>query len=178
MIQGYRHRSDVSRIIDMKMKRIAAAALAIAVCLGATALPADAQETLGEKTSRVWNKTKAKTKEVTRKTVRKTKQVANRVESAVREPDADATKVQVRVTDRGVQMPKNLKSGKTAFVVTNTGSEKHDFEITGEGLEKSFWFDLAPNETKTMQVELKPGSYKAACEEHRGKEPSVQLAVK
>lgn len=162
----------------MKMTTFSAAALVFAFAVTFAATPAGGQETIGQKTSRVWNKTKAKTKEVTRKTVKKTKQVVNRVEAAVREPDADAAKVQVKVSDSGVQMPKNLSPGKTAFIVTNTGKQQHDFEVSGEGLEKSFWFDLAPNETKTMQVDLRPGSYQAACDEHKGKEPGFKLTVK
>ena len=138
------------------------------------------EKTVGEKSAEVWDKTKATTKDVTRKVVGTTKQAANRVEAAVRQPDADARKVPVKVNDKGIQMPKSLSAGKTAFVVTNTGKEKHDFEITGQGIEKSFWFNLAPNQTKTMQVDLKTGSYQAACEieEHAGKEQKLQLVVK
>ena len=161
--------------IKLALKIVAAIAFALVIA------PLQAEEkSVGQKTAEVWDKTKATTKDVTRKAVGKTKQVANRVEAAVRAPDADAHKVPVKVNDKGVQMPNTLKAGKTAFVVTNTGKDRHDFEITGEGMEKSFWFNLAPNQTKTMQVELKPGSYQAACEiaEHVGKEATLKLTVK
>lgn len=139
-----------------------------------------ADKTVGEKSAEIWDKTKATTKDVTRKVVKTTKRAVNRVEAAVREPDADARKVDVKVNDKGVQMPKDLAAGKTAFVVTNTGKEAHNFEIEGSGIDKSFWFALAPDQTKTMQVELKAGSYEADCtvKGHAGKEQKVQIAVK
>ncbi len=76
-------------------------------------------------------------------------------------------------------MPRSLRAGKTAFIVANTGKQKHNFEIEGENLDKSFWFAIAPKDSKTMQVDLKPGTYEAHCsvDEH-GKEARVKLAVK
>ena len=144
-------------------------------------MPLPAQEkSVSQKTKEVWNKTKATTKDVSRKVARTTRDAANRVEAAVREPDADARKVQVKVNDKGVQMPKSLSAGKTAFVVTNTGKEAHNFEIEGSGMEKSFWFALGPNQTKTMQVDLRPGIYDAVCtaEAHGGKEQKIRVTVK
>lgn len=138
------------------------------------------EKTVGEKSAEVWDKTKQTTKEVTRKVVKTTKEAVERVEAAVREPDADARKVNVSVNDKGVQMPKTLRAGKTAFVVKNTGKEAHNFEIEGEAIDKRFWFNLAPNQTKTMQVDLKAGSYEADCtvDGHAAKEKKVQVVVK
>ena len=159
-------------------------------------------ETVAEKTEEVWDKTKAKTKEVTKTVAKKTKQaaktvaretketartVANKTKETVKSiehnidtPDADARKVQVTVNDGGVRMPRSLSAGKTAFVVTNNGKQNHNFEIEGENLEKSFWFSLAPRQTKTMQVNLRPGSYEADCSvaEHANKEAKIKLVVK
>ena len=161
--------------ITVAFRIVVGAAFALAV------VPVQAQEkSVGQKTAEVWDKTKATTKKVSRKVAKTTRKTVNRVEAAVREPDADARKVEVKVTDKGVQMPKSLQAGKTAFVVTNTGKEAHDFEIEGAGVEKSFWFALGPSQTKTMQVDLRPGTYQAACavEEHAGKEQKVKLTVK
>ena len=162
--------------IKLALGIVAAAAFAFAVVV-----PLQAQEkSVGEKTAEVWDKTKATTKKVTKQVAKTTRQAANRVEAAVREPDADARKVNVKVNEKGVQMPTSLQAGKTAFVVTNTGKEAHDFEIEGSGIEKSFWFPLGPNQTKTMQVELKPGTYEADCAvaDHAGKEKKLKLVVK
>ena len=141
--------------------------------------PARAEEkTFGEKSAAVWSKTKQKTKEVSKKVVNKTQKAVAAAEDAVDKPDADAKKIDVKVTDKGVQMPKQLAAGKTAFVVANTGKEKHNFEIEGNNLGKSFWLAIAPGASKTMQVDLTPGTYEADCKLHEGKEPKVQLTVK
>jgi uncharacterized protein YoxC len=161
--------------ITLALGIVVGAAFALAV------VPVQAQEkSVSQKTAEVWDKTKATTKDVSRKVAKTTRQTVNRVEAAVREPDADARKVEVKVTDKGVQMPKSLAAGKTAFIVTNTGKEAHDFEIEGAGVEKSFWFALGPNQTKTMQVDLKSGAYEANCavDAHEGKEQKVRLTVK
>lgn len=154
------------------------------------------EKTVAEKTEEVWDKTKTKTKQITKTVAKKTKETAktvakktketvNAIENKIDTPDADARKVNVTITDGGLQMPANLHSGKTAFVVTNNGKQRHNFEIEGD---KSFWSGqwraevppLAPKQTKTMQVSLKPGSYEAGCRVagHANKEARVKLAVK
>ena len=70
------------------------------------------------------------------------------------------------------------RPGTTAFVVKNAGKEKHNFEIKGANLEKSFWFAIAPGESKTMELELKPGSYEAGCNLHEEAEPKMKFTVK
>jgi hypothetical protein len=159
-------------------------------------------ETVAEKTEEVWDKTKAKTKQVTKTVAKKTKQAAktvaretketartvknktketvNAIEHKIDTPDADARKVPVTINDGGVQMPASLPAGKTAFVVKNNGKQKHNFEIEGPNLDKSFWFAIAPNQTKTMQVDLKRGSYEADCSvaDHANKEGKIKLVVK
>lgn len=141
------------------------------------ALPAADEKTTGEKAAEVWDKTKEVTKEATETVVEKTRQAVAAVEDAIDKPDADARKVNVSIEDDGIKMPATLGSGKTAFVVKNTGKEKHNFEITGKNLEKSFWLAIAPGDSKTMQVELKDGSYEAKCSLHE-KEPDFKLTVK
>jgi uncharacterized cupredoxin-like copper-binding protein len=137
------------------------------------------EKTTTEKASEAWDATKKTTKEVARDAVDATKRAANRVEAAVMKADADARKVEVRVDDRGVRLPPTLRPGKTAFVVKNLGGKAHKFEVEGSGFEKSFWVAIPPNETKTMQVELKPGSYEAACRvKGHEKEAKVGLVVK
>lgn len=160
-------------------------------CAFCCAVAQAAEKTVGEKTEEVWDKTKQKTKEVSKTVAKKTKEtaktVANKttetvkaIEHKIDTPDADARKVNVTITDGGVQMPASLRPGKTAFIVKNSGKQKHNFEIEGEHLDKSFWFAIAPKDSKTMQVELKPGTYDAHCSigEHANKETKVKLVVK
>lgn len=138
------------------------------------------EKTVAEKTEEVWDKTKQKTKEVSKAVAKETKETIKAIEHKIDAPDADARKVSVTITDAGLQMPKSLPAGKTAFVVKNSGKEKHNFAIEGEHLDKSFWFAIAPKNSKTMQVDLKPGSYEAHCsvDDHANKEAKVKLAVK
>lgn len=149
----------------------------LAVCVSGFAAE---EKTTGEKTAEAWDKTKQTTKEVGSAVVKKTKEAIAAVEHKIDKPDADARKVNVQLSDKGVQMPGSLPAGKTAFIVKNTGKQKHNFEIEGEHLDKSFWFSIAPGATKTMQVDLKPGTYESECsvDDHAGKEPKVKLTVK
>ncbi len=165
----------------MDMKTIRNYFLIIVGLLALALVSVAAQEkSTSEKASEAWDATKQTTQDVGSKVAKGTRQAANRIEAAIQKPDADARKVNVKVSERGVQMPNNLSAGKTAFVVKNTGKEAHNFEIEGNAIEKSFWISLPPNETKTMQVELKPGTYEANCrvKGHEGKEPKTQLVVK
>jgi hypothetical protein len=173
----------------MNTTKFVIAGLACAFCC---AVVAQAEEkTVAEKTEEVWDKTKQKTKEVTKTVAKKTKETAktvanktketvNAIEHKIDTPDADARKVQVTINDGGVQMPGSLRPGKTAFIVKNNGKQKHNFEIVGEHLDKNFWFAIAPKDSKTMQVDLKPGTYDAHCSvaDHANKESKVKLVVK
>ena len=172
----------------MNMTKFFMAFLACAFCC---AVVQAEEKTVSEKSAEVWDETKKKTKEVSKAVVKttkettqavakKTKETVKAIEHKIDTPDADARKVPVTITDGGVQMPASLRPGKTAFIVKNTGKQKHNFEIEGEHLDKSFWFAIAPKDSKTMQVELKPGSYEAHCsiDDHANKEAKVKLVVK
>lgn len=165
--------------------------IAFLVCAFCCAVAQAAEKTVAEKTEEVWDETKKKTKEVSKAVVKttketskavakKTKETVKAIEHKIDTPDADARKVNVTITDGGVQMPASLRPGKTAFIVTNSGKQKHNFEIEGEHVDKSFWFAIAPKDSKTMQVELKPGTYDAHCSvaDHANKEAKVKLVVK
>ena len=165
--------------------------MAFLACAFCCAVVQAEEKTVAEKTEEVWDKTKTKTKQITKTVAKKTKETAktvanktketvNAIEHKIDTPDADARKVQVTMTDGGVQMPASLRPGKTAFIVKNTGKQKHNFEIEGPNLDKSFWFAVAPKDNKTMQVDLKPGSYEAHCSvaDHANKEGRAKLVVK
>lgn len=137
------------------------------------------QKTLGEKTADTLEKAKDKTVEAGRAVADTTKKVVNKVVDAVT-PDADARKVEVRLTEHHVDMPKSLGTGKTAFVVRNAGKQKHNFEIKGEGIEKKFFTDIAPDESKVLHVDLRPGTYKVYCPigDHNEEGMNTTLTVK
>lgn len=120
------------------------------------------EKTFSEKAGETLDKAAQKTKEAGRAVADTTRKAAESVADAVT-PDADARKVEVTLTEHKINMPKSLTSGKTAFVVTNSGKDKHNFEIEGQGIEKKFMMGLGPNDTKTLHVDLKPGNYKVFC---------------
>lgn len=162
----------------MNMKTLFAGAVALSFSFTVAAATED--KTVGEKSAEAWDKTKETTKEVSNAVVKKTKETVEAIEHKIDQPDADARKVEVTVTDKGVKMPKSLAAGKTAFIVTNSGKQKHNFKVMGNGLDESFWFAIAHGSNKTMQVELKSGNYEAACTAsgHENNETKVKLVVK
>ena len=99
-------------------------------------------------------------KDVGHKVVKGTKKVVNKVVDAVT-PDPDARRVDVTLSDDKIDMPTSLETGKTAFVVKNTGNEKHNFAVRGKDGTHEFMVDLQPNETKVLHVQLKRGTYSA-----------------
>jgi hypothetical protein len=147
----------------MKTTMFISFALAAAIsCAWAEEQKAD--KTLGEKTAGTLEKVGEKTKEAGRAIADTTKKAADAVVDAVT-PDSDARKVEVKLTEHHIDMPKKLEPGKTAFVVHNSGKEKHNFEIQGAGIEKKFFASLEPDDTKVLHVNLEPGSYKVLCPE-------------
>jgi uncharacterized cupredoxin-like copper-binding protein len=74
-----------------------------------------------------------------------------------------ATEANVGLYEWGIEMPTSLSAGTITFTVTNNGTEAHNFEIEGNGIEQEFETDLAPGETRTMEVELQPGIYEIYC---------------
>jgi plastocyanin len=161
--------------------------LAATMCL-ATAEEKKSDKTLGEKTSETLEKAKEKTKDAGRAVAETTKDAGRAVAETSKKaadavvdavtPDKDANKVDVKLTEHQIDMPKQLSSGKTAFVVQNTGKEKHNFEIAGEGIKKKFFADVSPDETKVLHVDLKPGSYKVFCPMKEGEGMKLSLTVK
>jgi len=76
-------------------------------------------------------------------------------------PDTDARRVDVTVTDNGIDMPTQLRSGKTAFVVKNAGKTTQNFEVRGSGVDRKFIAAPKPGETKVLHVNLDRGTYAA-----------------
>ena len=98
---------------------------------------------MAKKTADTSEKAKEKTKDAGKAIADTTKDAADKVVDAVT-PDADARKIEVKLTEHHSDRPKSLGMGKTAFIVRNAGKEKHNFAIKGEGIEKKFFADIAP----------------------------------
>jgi iron uptake system EfeUOB component EfeO/EfeM len=144
-------------------------------------LQAQAEEkdkSVSEKASDAWEATKEKTKEAGHAVAEETKKATDAVVDAVT-PDSDANKVNVTVSEDSIDMPKSVESGKTAFVVKNSGKEKHNFKVHGKGIDKKFLLAIGPGDTKVLHVDLKPGKYKASVlmTDHEDKTVDVNLTV-
>src|ERR1700736_3293056 len=79
------------------------------------------------------------------------KKAAHTVEDAFT-PDTDARRVDVTVTDDRIDMPTQLKPGKTAFVVKNAGRTAQNFEVEGQTVDRRFAAAPKPGQTKVMHV--------------------------
>jgi uncharacterized cupredoxin-like copper-binding protein len=78
-------------------------------------------------------------------------------------PDSAKGSVEVKLTEYQIEMPTSVDAGATTFNVTNTGKDTHGFEIEGNGIEKTLKPRLKKGESGSLQVDLKPGTYKVYC---------------
>src|SRR6202011_973776 len=106
----------------------------------------------------VVNSTVRGTEKAARTVAHGVKKAADTVEDAVT-PDSDARRVDVTVTDDRIDMPEQLKPGKTAFVVKNAGTTTQNFEVEGRSVDRKFAAAPKPGQTKVMHVILKRGTY-------------------
>src|ERR1041384_3613202 len=107
-------------IIDMKTFIFVILAGAISIVL------AQAQEDIPAKAAKAAATAAETAKHVGQAAVRHTKEAVETV-ADVFTPEADARRVDVTLTDDHIDLPSHLKSGKTAFVVKDDGTKKHNF---------------------------------------------------
>ncbi len=94
-------------------------------------------------------------------------------------PAAEGQTVNVTLTEFRIEMPSSVPAGPVSFVVTNQGAVEHNFEVEGEGLEEEFDENLKPGETKTLTLDLAPGTYEVYCPvgNHEDQGMMTELAV-
>lgn len=99
--------------------------------------------------------------------------------AATTAPTSGAT-VDVRLTEFSIAMPATIDAGSTTFKVTNAGSAVHNFVVSLNGVDRKFDANLNPGETKTLQLDLQPGTYTIYCPvgSHKDKGMQVDLVVK
>jgi uncharacterized cupredoxin-like copper-binding protein len=95
-------------------------------------------------------------------------------------PDTAKDSVEVKLSEYKIEMPASVSAGATTFKVTNTGKETHGFEIEGNGIEKALKPRLKKGESGSLQMDLKPGTYKVYCPVlgHKRRGMSLDLTVK
>src|SRR5207237_7043092 len=69
------------------------------------------------------------------------------IPAANAQTSSTAAKIEVKLSEYKIDMPKTVPAGSTTFEVTNIGQELHNFEIEGNGIEKRVG-ELIPGETK------------------------------
>jgi uncharacterized cupredoxin-like copper-binding protein len=100
--------------------------------------------------------------------------------TAATAPNSAKGSVEVRLTEYKIEMPALIGAGATTFNVTNMGNETHGFEIEGNGIETALKPRLKKGEGGSLQVDLKPGTYKVYCPVigHKWHGMSLDLTVK
>jgi uncharacterized cupredoxin-like copper-binding protein len=86
--------------------------------------------------------------------------------------------VDVKLTEYAIEMPRTMPPGPVTFSVTNAGTTEHNFEVEGEGIEKTFDTNLKPGETRNLPVDLAAGTYTISCPVDNHQERSMQLEIR
>jgi|GEM_PF-310223 len=86
--------------------------------------------------------------------------------------------VEVRLTEFKIEMPLQLRAGRTLFKVSNVGGMFHRFEVEGVGIEEEIEPGLDTGQTKTLELDLKPGIYEVYCPVHGHKKAGMSLRLK
>lgn len=76
--------------------------------------------------------------------------------------------------------PATVNSGTVTFMIKNSGTIAHSFEIKGAGLDKSLDKSLQPGDSAELTVDLQKGSYTVLCpiDNHQGQGMVNTLTVK
>jgi hypothetical protein len=85
--------------------------------------------------------------------------------------------VQVGLSEFTIDMPDSIPAGMTTFEVSNNGSFEHNFRIEGEGVDQAFDTNLQAGESRTMEIELQPGSYTVYCPVGNHREQGMELQL-
>jgi uncharacterized cupredoxin-like copper-binding protein len=96
------------------------------------------------------------------------------------ETSTEGAIVNVTLSEYKIDMPSTVAAGPTNFVVKNTGTAAHNFEIEGNGKEEKFPTDLMGGEIRTLHIDLLPGTYQVYCpvRDHKDHGMKMQLTVK
>ena len=131
------------------MKKFLILAMSVGLASIALGQPAETAENVAKKTVE-------KTKEAAETVAHGVKKGADKVADALT-PDTDARRVDVTIDGDNIDMPGDLRPGKTAFVVKNNGKTTPNFEITGGDVDRKFTAPPGPGETKVLHVTLRSG---------------------
>lgn len=81
----------------------------------------------------------------------------------VPETTAGATAL-VAAEDNSIGIETELSAGPTVFTITNTGRTPHRIVFEGNEISVGLEAPLAPGQSQTLSVDLKPGTYRVYCD--------------
>jgi uncharacterized cupredoxin-like copper-binding protein len=119
---------------------------------------ARAEETVTEKAKDAVEDTAEATKDAAKKTAKTVKKAVKSATSKV-----SGHHINVTMTEYHFDMPTTAKAGKTTFMIKNSGKKAHAFEIKGQGIDQKLSPNVKAGETRTLEVDLKPGTYNITC---------------
>ncbi|MCI0711292.1 MAG: PQQ-dependent sugar dehydrogenase [Chloroflexi bacterium] len=92
---------------------------------------------------------------------------------------AGGAAIDVSLVEFSINMPTQIQSGSVTFNVTNNGTMEHNFKVEGNSIESVFDTNLQPAETRSMTIDLPPGTYEVYCpvEDHADQGMRLQLEV-
>ncbi len=74
--------------------------------------------------------------------------------------------------------PLKVKTGTVRFLLMNRGTVEHDFAILAlQGHDEHEKHLVRPGETKTVEIELPPGTYEAICTVPGHKEAGMAMSI-
>lgn len=96
---------------------------------------------------------------------------------------AHADDVNVTIKDDALEVG-SMHPGHADLQVKNAGTMPHNLTIVGNGLQQSFAAPLAPNETRTLPIDVSKGSYRFTADAPGGSyaagksAPTIAVTVK
>jgi hypothetical protein len=88
--------------------------------------------------------------------------------------------VTIRLLQGRLELPASVAAGEVILAVTNAGTEARGFKLAGPGLQRELRAPLAPGQTQTLAVNLRPGVYRLEAPAAGGsaKPLSAELTVR
>jgi uncharacterized cupredoxin-like copper-binding protein len=104
---------------------------------------------------------------------------ASKVPAAPAKTQAAAKTVKVSEKEFSIALAggSNLKTGNYKFAADNTGKIQHDLAIQGNGIKETKTPLIDPGQSKSLDLELKPGKYKFFCTVPGHEQSGMKLEV-
>lgn len=92
----------------------------------------------------------------------------------------NGNKVDVKLSEYSIDMPRSLQPGMTTFNISNTGTEEHSLQIEGNGIQRELDSKVKPGQSGTLRVNLIPGTYDVTCpvKNHKSEGMTLQVTVR